>query len=174
MDFVSLLRKVLPEYDCQRPFDRGYIVPALWLADAAAEDYVRLLSRLDFPEARHLFASKEFREALDGALAEEFGPLSRRAAALEADHSGECPELLKGNIVGVVRDASGPLADVEVRYRMSDDATIMVRTAKDGSFSIPCVYPARTYDLCVGATTRMQCFEVAGPTSKGTTLTLLR
>jgi hypothetical protein len=78
--FVSLFRHAIPEYDCQRSFDQDYIVPALWLADAATEDYIRLLSHLRSPAARELFASEEFRSVLDGALAEEFGPLSRRAA----------------------------------------------------------------------------------------------
>src|ERR1700737_3509705 len=44
--FVTLLREALPEYDCQREFDRDAPVPALCLADAAEEDYIRLLSRL--------------------------------------------------------------------------------------------------------------------------------
>lgn len=77
--FVSLFRQALPEYDCQRRFDKNYVVPALWLADAADEDYIRLLSRLKLPHAQQLFASPEFREVLDGALAEEYGPLSRKA-----------------------------------------------------------------------------------------------
>jgi hypothetical protein len=77
--FVALFRQALPEYDCQRDFDKDYLVPALWLADAADEDYIRLLSKLELPEARLLFASPEFREVLDGALAEEYEPLSLRA-----------------------------------------------------------------------------------------------
>jgi hypothetical protein len=77
--FVSLFRQALPEYDCHREFDQDYVVPVLWLADAAEEDYIRLLSRLQLPAARQLFASPEFREVLDGSLAEEYGPLSRKA-----------------------------------------------------------------------------------------------
>jgi hypothetical protein len=77
--FVTLFREALPEYDCHRDFDKDYVVPALWLADAADEDYIRLLSRLKLPHAQQLFASPEFREVLDGALAEEYGPLSRKA-----------------------------------------------------------------------------------------------
>jgi hypothetical protein len=60
--FVTLFRQALPEYDCQRSFDRGYVVPVVWLADAASEDYIRLLSRLKLPAAVRLFASREFRE----------------------------------------------------------------------------------------------------------------
>ncbi len=70
--FVVFMRKALPEYDCQRSFDGDYVVPALWLSDAATEDYVRLLSNLKFIEARKLFGSAEFRAVLDGALAEEY------------------------------------------------------------------------------------------------------
>jgi hypothetical protein len=77
--FVTLFRQALPEYDCQRDFDQNYVVPAVWLADAANEDYIRLLSRLKLPSAMRLFASPEFREVLDGDLAEEYGPLSRKA-----------------------------------------------------------------------------------------------
>lgn len=96
--FVNTFRQLLPEYDCQRSFDstptKNYIVPAIWLAgDGALEDYIQLLSRMAslkdklftdkwFPkattEARTLFGSKEFQSILDGALAETYGPLSRK------------------------------------------------------------------------------------------------
>ena len=89
--FVDTLRKLLPEYDCQRPFDatptQNFIVPAIWLAgDGPLDDYVHLLadlakskgrkvSRLS-PEtietAQRLFGGKEFQRILDGALAEEY------------------------------------------------------------------------------------------------------
>jgi hypothetical protein len=90
--FVATFWKLLPEYDCQRPFDatptQNFIVPAIWLAgDGPLEDYVRLLahlaksramsaSRLYSPgaidAAQRLFGSKEFRHILDGELAEEY------------------------------------------------------------------------------------------------------
>jgi hypothetical protein len=86
--FVATFRKLLPEYDCQRPFDatstQNFIVPAIWLAgDGPLDDYVRLLadlakskSRLYSPEAidaaQLLFGSKEFRQILDGELAEDY------------------------------------------------------------------------------------------------------
>jgi hypothetical protein len=77
--FVSLFRELLPVYDCQRPFDATYIVPAIWVVgDAEHEDYVRLLARMKQPFAQQLFASKEFRATLDGALAEDYGDLSRQ------------------------------------------------------------------------------------------------
>jgi hypothetical protein len=90
--FVETFRQLLPEYDCQRSFDstptKNYIVPAIWLAgDGALEDYVRLLWRMASSkdkmfrnkwfqeataEAKRLFGSEEFRNILDGALAEEY------------------------------------------------------------------------------------------------------
>ncbi|MGO8803900.1 hypothetical protein [Candidatus Binatus sp.] len=90
--FVATFQKLLPEYDCQRPFDatptQNFIVPAIWLAgDGPLGDYVRLLadlakskgskvSRLYSPEAidaaQRLFGSKEFRQILDGELAEDY------------------------------------------------------------------------------------------------------
>jgi hypothetical protein len=70
--FVDLFRLLLPRFDCQRSFDTSP-VPALWLADnAAMEDYIHLLSRLNTPAAKTLFGSAAFRDILDGALAEEY------------------------------------------------------------------------------------------------------
>lgn len=90
--FVETFRQLLPEYDCQRPFDatppKKYIVPAIWIAsEGAVEDYIRLLYRMSSSkdkmfsdrwfqkatiEAKKLFGSQEFRAALDGAIAEEY------------------------------------------------------------------------------------------------------
>jgi hypothetical protein len=90
--FVATFRKLLPDYDCQRPFDatptQNFIVPAIWLAgDGPLDDCVRLLARLAKSSARsasklyspgaidaaqRLFGSKEFRHILDGELAEEY------------------------------------------------------------------------------------------------------
>jgi hypothetical protein len=95
--FIESFRQLIPEYDCQRPFDatqtKNYIVPAVWLAgDGALEDYVRLLSRLSSTKdktltpkyfskaimsARELFGSKQFQRVLDGAMAEKYLPISR-------------------------------------------------------------------------------------------------
>jgi hypothetical protein len=94
--FVETFRQLLPEYDCQRSFDatptKKYIVPAIWLAgDGALDDYVRLLWRMSSSkdkmfssrwfqeasaEAKKLFGSNEFRNILDGALAELYLPRS--------------------------------------------------------------------------------------------------
>lgn len=76
-DFVSTFRKLIPEYDCQREFDRtptkNYIVPAIWLAgDIELENHVRVLASLKLERARRLFGSPEFRKILDGYLAGEF------------------------------------------------------------------------------------------------------
>jgi hypothetical protein len=90
-EFVKEFRQLLPIYDCQRPFDHtegvDYIVPAVWLCDGQRgdtkapyefEDYVRLLSKLKSKKARELFGSQEFRDVLDGAVAEEFGDFSHK------------------------------------------------------------------------------------------------
>jgi hypothetical protein len=80
-DFVEGFKKLLPEYDCQRPFDATdkvkHIVPALWLCESR-EDFLNFLSKLTARNAREVFGSKELREALDGAgaLAEEYIPKS--------------------------------------------------------------------------------------------------
>ena len=80
--FVSLFKQLLPEYDCQRSFDhtaeKNYVVPAVWLAGAAHEDYVHLLSRLKQHNARCLFGSAKFRATLDGSLAEDYSDASTR------------------------------------------------------------------------------------------------
>jgi hypothetical protein len=81
--FIKFFQELLPEYDCQRPIDstptKKYVVPAIWLlGDAEHEDYVQLLSSMKQAEARTLFASKEFRTTLDGALAERFWAASER------------------------------------------------------------------------------------------------
>ena len=76
--FVDVFSKLLPRFDCQRSFDRDP-VPAVWLVGSAAlEDYVHLLSKLKTRAARKLFGSAQFRDVLDGALAEDYGPLSRK------------------------------------------------------------------------------------------------
>jgi hypothetical protein len=76
--FVEIFRQLIPKYDCRRSFDTSP-VPAAWLASSAAlEDYVRLLSTLHDAAARKLFSSAEFREILDGALAEDYMELSRK------------------------------------------------------------------------------------------------
>jgi len=85
--FVQTLGKLLPKYDCQRLFDKD-AVPAVWLAaDDDLDDYIYLLWRLSSStdkmftgksfskatdDANKLFSSEEFRNILDGALAEHY------------------------------------------------------------------------------------------------------
>ena len=79
--FIETFKKLLPTYSCKRSFDTSP-VPAVWLADdAALEDYVKLLSGMKEPAARKLFGSEVFRAILDGALAEDYGDLSRQVEA---------------------------------------------------------------------------------------------
>lgn len=100
--FLLSVRQLIPEYDCQRSFDatptKNYIVPAIWLVgDAEMESYVSLLaliasgkdkifSKPDFKvttrNARELFLSKEFRNVLDGGMAEDYLPKIKRVEHL--------------------------------------------------------------------------------------------
>jgi hypothetical protein len=107
--FVKLFRQLLPLYDCQRPFDRSggdnYIVPAVWLCDGLrgggypqeSESYVELLYVLKSPDAKKLFAGKEFREVLDGAVAEEYHDKSLQA---EKEMKGE----VKGQVLAFLEE----------------------------------------------------------------------
>ncbi len=87
--FVELMKQLSPTYDCSRSFDKGYIVPAIWLCDQNkdipfthlnlrmdgepyTESYYKLLSELNVKEAREYFASPLFRSVLDGHPAEEY------------------------------------------------------------------------------------------------------
>ena len=87
--FVENIEKLFPKYDCKRSFDTEP-VPVIWLFDAAAEDYIRLLYELasgtnrtfdgqwfvnEKAKARAIFLSSEFRAVLDGHMAEEYYPL---------------------------------------------------------------------------------------------------
>lgn len=90
--FVDEIISFLPEYDCQRSFDKNYIVPAIWLAGAAHEDYTELLYKLASSnkfykakrfenaklKAKNVFLSKEFANTLDGHLAEKYFPLIKQ------------------------------------------------------------------------------------------------
>ena len=90
--FVATFRKLTPKYDCQRSFDHtptaDYTVPAVWVCKeiqedrpqrAVLEEYIELLRKLKSNDARHFFASAEFRNVLDGYLAEEHRDASLRA-----------------------------------------------------------------------------------------------
>ena len=85
--FIETFARLLPKFDCQRSFDIAP-VPAVWLLnDAAFEDYVHLLSKMKAKPARKLFGSPEFRDVLDGALAEDYGDLSRRVERANNGHT---------------------------------------------------------------------------------------
>jgi hypothetical protein len=90
--FVENIVKLFPRYDCKRSFDTAP-VPAIWLFDAAMEDYIKLLYELassknktfdgqwfekEKTKARAIFLSPEFRAVLDGHMAEEYYPLIER------------------------------------------------------------------------------------------------
>lgn len=94
--FVSEIRKTLQWQTCPAPFWEGSVTtdpsPMLWsLGDPNPTDYVELLSKLPSHEARCLFTSKKFRDALSvtSDLAEEFDWKVRRAAKLLR---GKCNE----------------------------------------------------------------------------------
>jgi|GEM_PF-1139534 len=107
-DFVKLFRELLPLYDCQRPFDHSgvenHIVPAVWLCDGRRgahsqefESYAGLLSGLKSRDAKKLFASEEFRDVLDGAVAEDYFDRSLQA---EREMRGEA----KGQALAFLED----------------------------------------------------------------------
>ena len=90
--FVENIEKLFPRYGCKRSFDTAP-VPAIWLFDAAMEDYIKLLYELassnnktfdsqwfakEKIRARAIFLSPEFRAVLDGHMAEEYYPLIER------------------------------------------------------------------------------------------------
>lgn len=86
--FIEAMKQLSPVYDCQRSFDKQYIVPAIWLCDekrreagasyAVTETYYELLSNLKLKEAKEYFASPLFRSVLDGYMAEEYYDKSER------------------------------------------------------------------------------------------------
>ena len=95
LKYIETLKKLIPIYDCQRPFDhtpeKDYIVPAFWLCnERKLWDYIELLSNLTIKEAQELFSSSNFRSILDGELAEGFYYLSvKREKALKEKDKGK-------------------------------------------------------------------------------------
>ena len=84
--FIDTMKQLSPVYDCQRSFDKQYIVPAIWLCGenrretgaSYTETYYELLSKLKLKEAKEYFASPLFRNVLDGHMAEEYYDKSER------------------------------------------------------------------------------------------------
>lgn len=73
-NFVDAFDKLIPSYNCKRPFDDAP-VPALWLAgDRAVEQYVNNISRLDSARAKEITSSSRFAKLLDGSMSK--GPSS--------------------------------------------------------------------------------------------------
>ena len=87
--FLDRVVTLFPRYNCKRSFDTD-AVPAIWLFDAASEDYIKLIYDLatkknpifegqwfikESAQAKKIFLSPEFRSILDGHLAEDYYPL---------------------------------------------------------------------------------------------------
>lgn len=72
INFIETMKKLSPAYDCSRSFDKGGIVPAIWLCgenrrESGAdytESYYELLFKLKIKEAKEYFASPLFRVCL--------------------------------------------------------------------------------------------------------------
>jgi hypothetical protein len=85
---------------------------------------------------------------------------------------GGCPPEASGNIGGRVIGKGA--SSSHVVFLMSDDATVDVAVASDGSFSLPCVYPSATYRLCVRVGTVERCENVRGPDARSLELSTPR
>jgi len=87
--FIENVALLFQKYDCKRSFDTEP-VPAIWLFDAASEDYIRLIYEMssrskpvfqgrwfdnEISLAKELFLSHELKSVLDGDLAEQYFPL---------------------------------------------------------------------------------------------------
>lgn len=74
-EFIQIYRRLLPEYDCERPEDynpqQPQVVPALWLCQNF-EEATQWLSQMKSKGARRLFGSENFRRILDGDMAEAY------------------------------------------------------------------------------------------------------
>lgn len=91
-EFVRIYKKLLPEYDCQRPQDAQaepkLIVPAIWLCENH-ESALEFLSHLNTRAARYLFHSEALRDSLDGDLAERYKDLSLGKTSEKKDGGAE-------------------------------------------------------------------------------------
>jgi hypothetical protein len=84
----------------------------------------------------------------------------------------DCPDNLTGLIQGRVVLPEPRDTSVHVIFLMSDDATVDVVAAADGSFEIPCIYPAPSYGICVVSQGARACASAAGPQAIGLELTV--
>lgn len=87
-EFVGLVEKLLPTYDCLEEHnsttEEKWLSPAIFLCDRYGpklqhENAVHLLSKLKFKRARQVFGSKALQNTLDGHMAEEYLELSLKA-----------------------------------------------------------------------------------------------
>ena len=87
--FLEEVVTLFPRYNCKRSYDTE-AVPAIWLFDAASEDYIKLIYELaaksnpifggqwfvkESSQAKQIFLSTEFKSVLDGHIAEQYYPL---------------------------------------------------------------------------------------------------
>ena len=87
--FVEKVVTLFSGYNCKRSYDTE-AVPAIWLFDAASEDYLKLIYELatknnpvldgqwfvkESSQARKIFLSPEFKSVLDCHMAEQYFPL---------------------------------------------------------------------------------------------------
>ena len=87
--FINHISTLFLKYDCKRSFDTSP-VPAIWLFDAASEDYIRLIYEMasqrnpifegkwfkkEVITAKEVFLSQNFKSILDGHMTEEYYPL---------------------------------------------------------------------------------------------------
>ena len=87
--FINNITTLFPKYNCMRSFDNEP-VPAIWLFDAASEDYIQLIYEMasrsnpifndqsfknEVAQAKEIFLSQQFKQILDGHLAEKYYPL---------------------------------------------------------------------------------------------------
>lgn len=117
--FLAAMKRLLPEYDCQRPFDRKYIVPAIWLCLEVKDhelvhdgfgDALSTLSKLNTSPALTLFASSALRNTLTGEYAGTYRELSdkaeRRLVVGDGDPGGPGPYIEGGNFPDMMARAS--------------------------------------------------------------------
>lgn len=73
-DFVRIYKKLIPEYDCQRPEDTQsepkQIVPAIWLCETY-DSALDFLSKLETKDAKQLYGSESLKESLKKSSAKD-------------------------------------------------------------------------------------------------------
>ncbi len=150
--FLAMMKRLLPEYDCQRSFDgKHHIVPAIWLC-LDVKGYVLVhdgfgealssLSKLDTRPALELFARPALRNTLDGEHAETYRELSdkaeRRLVVGDGGTDAPGPYIEGGNIPGMTARASSTSPP-------RDGETMDAAMAVDGkAFTAWCAGPGKS------------------------------